>query len=110
MTANEWLLILGMMAVTFGIRYFLFALADRIKMPALMESSLQYIPPAVLTAITLPAVLLPRGEWHVSYTNPYLIAAIAATGIGALTKNLLATIAVGLFAFFGYRFLLSALV
>lgn len=109
MTANEWLLILGMMAVTFGVRYFLFALADRIKMPAWMESALQYIPPAVLTAITLPAVLLPRGEWYVSYTNPYIIAAVFATGIGALTKNLLATIAVGLAAFFAWRFLLASI-
>ncbi|WP_373497954.1 AzlD domain-containing protein [Desulfococcus sp.] len=109
MTKNEWLLILGMMGVTFGVRYFLFALADRIRVPALMESSLRYIPPAVLTAITLPAVLLPRGEWHVSPTNPYLVAAIAATAVGAFTKNLLATIAVGLAAFFGWRLLLASL-
>ncbi len=110
MTSREWLLILGMMGVTFGVRYILFALADRIRMPAWMESSLQYIPPAVLTAITVPAVLLPKGEWHVSYTNPYLIAAIAAAGIGALTKNLLATIAVGLLAFFGWRVLLLSMI
>ena len=109
MTAEEWLLILGMMGVTFGVRYVLFALADRIRMPAMMESSLRYIPPAVLTAITLPAVLLPRGEWHLSPENPYLIAAVAATGIGALTRNLLATIAVGLAAFFGWRLLLASI-
>ena len=30
MTANEGWMIVGMMAVTFGIRYFLFALADRL--------------------------------------------------------------------------------
>ena len=110
MSLNEWLLILGMTGVTFGVRYVLFALADRIGMPPWMESSLRYIPPAVLTAITLPAVLLPRGEWQVSFTNPYLIAAIAATGIGALTKNLLATIAVGLTAFFSYRLMLASIV
>jgi branched-subunit amino acid transport protein len=109
MSANEWLLILGMMAVTFGIRYALFALADRIRMPQWMASSLQYIPPAVLTAIILPAVLLPKGEWEVSFTNPYLIAALAATGIGILTRNLLATIAMGLAAFFGWRLLLETL-
>jgi branched-subunit amino acid transport protein len=104
----EWLLILGMAGVTFGSRYLLFGLAGRIRMPAWAASSLQYVPPAVLTAITLPAVLLPQGKWYISPTNPYLIAALAAVGIGAFTKNLLATIAVGLVAFFGWRFLLAS--
>jgi branched-subunit amino acid transport protein len=71
-----------------------------------IEGSLKFIPPAVLTAITLPAVLLPQGDWQVSLSNPYLISASAATAAGILTRNLLATIAIGLSAFFGYRFLL----
>jgi branched-subunit amino acid transport protein len=60
----------------------------------------------VLIAITLPAVLLPKGDWCLSFTNPYLIAAIVTTGAGILTRNLLATIAVGLCAFFIYRIFL----
>ena len=98
-------MILGMVTVTFGIRYFLFGLADRIAMPPLMEAALQYIPPAVLVAITVPAVLLPRGEWFVSWTNPYLVAALVATLAGILTRNLLATIAIGLVAFFAFQML-----
>ena len=106
MTMREFMLIAGMAAVTFGIRYFLFALADRIRMAPWIEASLKFIPPAVLTAITLPAILLPRGEWHLSLSNPYLISAFVTTAAGILTRNLLATIAVGLGAFFGYRLLL----
>ena len=106
MTSSEWTLILGMLAVTFGIRYFLFALADRITMPPLVESALNYIPPAVLVAITVPAVLLPRGEWFVSWTNPYLVAALVATLAGILTRNLLATIAIGLVSFFLFQMLI----
>ena len=60
----------------------------------------------VLIAITLPAVLLPKGDWYLSFTNPYLIAAIVTTGAGILTKNLLATIAIGLCAFFMCRIFL----
>lgn len=105
MTFEEWVMILGMMAVTFGIRYLLFALAGRIVIPPLMEAALQYIPPAVLTAITVPAVLLPQGEWFVSWANPYLIAALVATLTGILTRNLLATIAIGLAAFFALQIL-----
>ncbi len=103
MTENEWLMILGMTGVTFGIRYFLFALADRIRMPALIETALKYIPPAVLISITLPAVLVPQGEWYLSVKNPYLVSAIITTGAGILTKNLLATIGIGLLAFFTYQ-------
>ncbi len=106
MRASELLMIAGMMAVTFGIRYFLFALADRIRMAAWIETSLKYIPPAVLIAITVPAVVLPKGEWHLAPSNPYLIAAIITTAAGILTKNLLATITIGLTAFFLYRLLI----
>lgn len=105
MSGYEWLLILGMMVVTFGIRYFLLAFAGRIKLPPLMEASLHYIPPAVLIAMTVPAVLLPKGELHLSYTNPYLVAAVLATVAGILTKSLMATIAIGLFAFFAFQLL-----
>ena len=106
MKTNELLMLAGMMGVTFGIRYFLFALADRIRMAAWIEDSLKYIPPAVLIAITVPAVVLPKGEWHLAPSNPYLIAAIITTAAGILTKNLLATIAIGLTAFFLYRLLI----
>ena len=106
MTTSEWVMILGMLAVTFGIRYFPFALANRATMPPLMEAALQYVPPAVLVAITVPAVLLPRGEWWVSWNNPYLVAALVATMAGILTRNLLATIAIGLVAFFAFQALL----
>jgi branched-subunit amino acid transport protein len=103
MTGNEWLMILGMTAVTFGIRYFLFGLADRIRMPSVIEDSLQYIPPAVLIAITMPAIFLPRGEWDIAFSNAYLAAAIITAAAGVITRNLLATIAIGLLSFFVYQ-------
>ncbi|NIV30676.1 MAG: AzlD domain-containing protein [Anaerolineae bacterium] len=107
MTPIEWVMILGMLAVTLGIRYFPFALASRTTMPPLMEAALQYVPPAVLVAITVPAVLLPRGEWWVSWTNPYLVAALVSTLAGILTRNLLATIAIGLVVFFAFQMILG---
>ncbi|HSO63195.1 MAG TPA: AzlD domain-containing protein, partial [Desulfobacterales bacterium] len=69
MTANEGWMIAGMMAVTFGIRYFLFALAGRIRMAPWIEASLKFIPPAVLTGALVghrpagsPAVGCSRGK------------------------------------------------
>jgi branched-subunit amino acid transport protein len=103
-TASEFILISGMAAVTFGIRFFLFALADRIRMAPWLEASLRFIPPAVLTAIVFPAVLLPKGDWDLSASNPYLVSAGVAAAAGIVTRNLLATIAIGLGAFFIGRF------
>jgi branched-subunit amino acid transport protein len=103
MTSTEGWMILGMMAVTFGVRYFLLALADRIRMAPWIETAIKFIPPAVLTAITLPAVLLPQGDWQLSFSNPYLLSAGVALAAGILTRNLMATIALGLSAFFAYR-------
>lgn len=103
MTASESLLIAGMMAVTFGVRYILFALAGRIRMAPWIDASLRFIPPAVLTAIILPAVLLPKGEWHLSLSNPHLVSALVTTAAGLATRNLLAIIAIGLGAFFMHR-------
>jgi branched-subunit amino acid transport protein len=99
-------MIMGMTSVTFGIRYFLFALVDRIRMAPWIETSLKFIPPAVLTAITLPAVLLPNGDWHLSLSNPYLVSAAVSLVAGILTRKLLATIGIGLAAFFVHRFFL----
>ncbi|MEJ2758724.1 MAG: AzlD domain-containing protein [Anaerolineales bacterium] len=106
MTGKELFLILGMAAVTFGIRFVLFALAELITFPGLVKQSLKYIPPAVLTAITVPAVLMPEGSIDISLRNPYLIAGLLAATAGILSKNLLVTILIGLVGFFLYQVIL----
>jgi branched-subunit amino acid transport protein len=106
MNSREILLIAGMMVVTFGIRYLLFGLAGRIRLRGWLGRSLDYIPPTVLTALTLPALLLPEGEWDISFENPYLVAGLAATALGIVSKNLLVTIGSGLVVFFAYRLLI----
>ncbi len=104
MSSDEVWMLAGMAVVTFGIRYFLFAVADRIRLAPWLEVSLKFIPPAVLTAITVPAVLLPNGEWQVSFANSYLVAALLSLAAGLVTRNLLMTIAMGLAAFFVHRY------
>lgn len=107
MTLAEILMLAGMMLVTFSVRYILLALADRFTMPPLMEKALFYVPPAVLTAITVPAVLLPRGEWDLTISNPYIIGALAAVAGGYIFRKhiLMGSIVMGMMAFFFWRFL-----
>ena len=98
-----WWLILGMAAITFLMRYSLFAWPN-LRFPPLVRQGLQYVPTAVLTAIVVPGMLLPDGEhWQLSLTNAYLLAGVVAIGIAALSGNLLATIGGGLLVFFLLR-------
>jgi branched-subunit amino acid transport protein len=105
---NEFYLIAGMAVVTFGIRYSMFVIAERFEFPAKLENTLRFVPPAVLTAIIVPTVLIPNGETiELSYTNPYLVGALVAFGIGWIKRNLLLTIVSGMLAFWGWQWLLS---
>lgn len=101
MDMKEMVMILGMMAVTFSIRYILLALSGRFSLPVEVEKALNYVPPAVLTAIIFPSVLLPNGEWNLSFANAYLPAALAAVVAGFLfrKKVLAASISAGLIVF-----------
>lgn len=99
---NAWLLIFGMLAITFLTRYAFFAWPN-LRFPRLVEQGLHYVPVAVLTAIVVPGMLLPQGEWAVHWHNAYLLAGLLAIAIAVLTRNLLATIAGGLLGFFLLR-------
>ncbi|MEJ2750979.1 MAG: AzlD domain-containing protein [Anaerolineae bacterium] len=107
MTMQEVILIGGMMLVTFSIRYSMFVVAGRMTFPARLENALRYVPPAVLTAIIVPAVLIPSGDAIVvSYTTPYLVAALIACAVGWFSKNLLLTIVLGMIAFWVWQWIL----
>lgn len=99
---QTWLLILGMLVITFAIRYSFFAWPD-LRFPRLVEQGLHYVPVAVLTAIVVPGMLMPQGEWALDWRNAYLLAGLLSILIAAVTRNLLATIAGGLLGFFLLR-------
>lgn len=100
---NEALLIAGMFAVTFSVRYLPLLMSGRIEFPAALERALRFVPVAVLTALIMPMILLPNGQWQLSMGNPYIVASLVAVGVAAWRKNLLLTIVVGLVVFFVWR-------
>jgi len=94
---NEILLIGGMSAITFLIRYAMFATAGRVEIPALVSRALRYVPPAVLAAIIVPAVLLPGGkDLEPSLGSPQVVGALVALLVGRLSGNILAVIVSGM--------------
>lgn len=93
---NDLLLVAGMAAVTFGIRYPVMVLVGKVPLPDSVFRALRYVPPAVLTAIIVPSVLMPKGTVDVSPANAYLVAGIASALVAWRSKNLLLTIIVGM--------------
>lgn len=105
---NEIYIVTGMALVTFCIRYLMFPASGRFQFPKLFEQGLRYVPPVVLTAIIVPSVLMPGGEsLNFKLTNPYLIGAVAACAIEALSKNLLLTIVMSMSIFWIARWVLA---
>ena len=104
---NEILLLLGMFAVTFGVRYPILSFVSRIKLPKIVTQGLTYVPPTVLTAIIVPAVLIPEGNGlALDISNAPFFASIIAILVAWRTKSALWTISIGMGAFWLLTWLL----
>jgi branched-subunit amino acid transport protein len=106
---NEALFITGMALVTIAVRYPVLALVGKIPLPDSILRALKYVPPAVLTAIIVPAmVFTPDGSLDLRLTNSYLVAGIVAAIIAWRSKNLLLTIILGMVTLWLLRWLIGA--
>jgi len=95
---NLWITILGMGIVTFAIRLSFITLMGRIEAPLLVQRALRFVPPAVLSAIIFPELLMRNGRLDVSFGNLRLLAGALAALVAWRTKNVLLTIGVGMAA------------
>jgi branched-subunit amino acid transport protein len=109
-TSTEIIIVLGMALVTFAIRYPVLALLGKFTLPPTVFRALKFVPPAVLTAIIVPSMLMPDGERiDLSLMNSYLIAGIIAGLVAWRSRNLLLTIVLGMLTLWGWRWLMSLL-
>lgn len=95
---NIWLVMLLGGLVTFGMRFSLIYLFGRFEVPETMRRALHYVPPAVLSAIIFPELLLQNGSISLELTNIRLLAGIIAIVTAWISKNTLLTILVGMAA------------
>lgn len=97
-TATIWFCILAIGAGTFALRFSFIELAGRIALPVSMTRALRFLPPAVLSAIIVPAVLRhgPASDLYFGIDNPRLAAAVVAALVAWLTKSVVATLATGM--------------
>lgn len=100
-----WCVIVALAAVTFVTRNFFLVLGDAVRLPERVQHALRYAPACALTALIAPEVLTENGAWAIHVANPKLLGALAATVVMLLTRDTLATMALGMAAFFLARWL-----
>jgi branched chain amino acid efflux pump len=92
--AEIWLILVVAGMLTYLIRLSFIALLGRWSPPGRISRALRFVPPAVLTAILVPELLI--RENHLMPINPRLLAGAVAAVVAWRTKNVILTIAVGM--------------
>ncbi len=93
-----WLIILAGV-ITYAFRLSFILALERLKMPGWFSRGLRYVPPAVLSAILVPALADWNGKINLSWSNPQIIAGIVAALVAWRTRNVLLTLLAGLSCF-----------
>ena len=93
-----WLIMLLGGLITFGMRFSMVYLLGKFEVPEKIRRSLRFVPPAVLSAIIFPELLIRSGNLDLSIGNTRLLAGLVAVIVARLTKNTLLTILAGMIA------------
>lgn len=96
MRSEVLLIIIGMASVTYLTRIGALALFRFTGVPTWLNMWLKYVPVAILTALIVPSLLLPKGYLDISFNNHYLIAGIAAGFMAYKSRNIIATLGLGM--------------
>ena len=92
-----WLVMILGGIFTFGTRFVMLSGWVAHGLPRWLIDALAFVPIAVLTAILVPAVLIdPATQQIIVIENARVVAAVIATIIALLTRNVIATITSGL--------------
>lgn len=102
---NIWLVIILGGLITFGMRFSLIYLFGKFEIPETLRKALHYVPPAVLSAIIFPELLIRNGALDISLGNTRLLAGIVAIATAWFSRNTLLTILVGMAALFLFQWL-----
>lgn len=100
-----WAVIGVIAAATYGLRVsFLYAFGESKATEIRGERFLRLVPPAVLAALTIPAIVTIQPSISATIADERLLAGIVATAVAWRTENLFATIATGMAALWVLRF------
>lgn len=96
MRSNILLIIMGMAAVTYFTRIGSLVIFRYTGIPNWLEEWLRHVPTAVLTALIIPALILPKGQIDLTWSNHYLVAGIISAVIAYKSRNIIMTIGMGM--------------
>jgi branched-subunit amino acid transport protein len=91
-----WLTILIAGLITYGIRLSFIWLFGKFELPDWLKGALRYVPPAVLTAIIFPELLIQNDQIALTLANDRLLAGLAAIFVAWRTRNAVLTILTGM--------------
>jgi len=97
---NLWGVLLLSGLVTYAIRLSFILLWGRLRIPDIVQRGLNYVPPAVLSAIIFPELFIRDGQIELTSLNPRLYAGIIAIVVAWKTRSALVTILAGMAALF----------
>lgn len=98
-----WLMILGMAAITFTVRYLFLANSVPFRVTPAMQRLLKYSTPTVLTALTIPILVFPAGTFTLNLSNPFLLAGIFACVLALLRLHTLLVVIASMLFFLWIR-------
>ncbi len=93
-----WLVIIIGGLLTFGMRLSFIQLLAHVEVPDMARRALRLVPAAVLSALVMPALLMPAGHLDVSFDNRRWLAGLIAMAVAWRTRNMLVTILAGMLA------------
>ncbi|MDR3542068.1 MAG: AzlD domain-containing protein [Desulfosporosinus sp.] len=96
MRSEVFYIIIGMALVTYFTRFGALALFRFTGVPTGLNRWLKYVPVAILTALIVPSLLLPKGYLDISLNNHYLIAGVVAAFVAYKSRNIIATLGFGM--------------
>jgi branched-subunit amino acid transport protein len=91
-----WIAMIVAGLATYSMRLAFIQAYGRRRIPDWMARSLRFVPPAVLTAIIFPELLMRSGGVELSLGNFRLLAGIVAALVAWRTKNVMLTVVAGM--------------
>ena len=96
---TSWFLIIYCGLITFFTRFSMIVLLKKEMFNDKVREVLSYVPSAIFPAIIFPAIFLDNAGSIQIEDNPKILAAFIATIVGIFTRNIIATIFLGLVSY-----------
>jgi branched-subunit amino acid transport protein len=98
-----WIIIIGIGLLTLLTRLSFIALPAGTRLPPWMRRALEYVPASVLSAITLPELVMHHGAADVTWGNYRLLAGVVAIAVAWRTRRVLPTLIAGMVVLWGLQ-------